>query len=92
MTDADGPCARRCVRVLPLDGDGRIPLCRSYSVRTCPESGHVRHTPGAAVETAWARAVHVARPNRTPPTGALIATVAPDQSAGLGVTVTDLDR
>lgn len=39
-----------------------------------------------------AAAVHAARPNLMLPEGALIATVAPDVYAGLGVGVMDLNR
>ncbi|MER5749814.1 hypothetical protein [Streptomyces sp. NPDC002088] len=37
-------------------------------------------------------AVHTARPNQTIPTGGLLATVAPEAYAGLGVGVMDLNR
>ncbi|WP_079052677.1 hypothetical protein [Streptomyces regalis] len=39
-----------------------------------------------------AAAVHVARPNPMLPDGALVATVAPEAYAGLGVGVMDLNR
>ncbi|MEU2929009.1 hypothetical protein ABZ636_28740 [Streptomyces sp. NPDC007251] len=47
---------------------------------------------GDGVAFGVAAAVHVARPNPMLPDGALVATVAPDAYAGLGVGVMDLNR
>ncbi|MFF1294130.1 MULTISPECIES: hypothetical protein [unclassified Streptomyces] len=47
---------------------------------------------GDGVSFDIAAAVHAARPNLLLPGGALIATVAPDVYAGLGVGVMDLNR
>ncbi len=44
------------------------------------------------VDFGIAAAVHVARPNLMLPDGALVATVAPERYAGLGVGVMDLNR
>lgn len=46
----------------------------------------------AGVAFGVSAAVHAARPNQTLPTGALVATVAPEPYAGLGVGVMDLNR
>ncbi|MEU7304403.1 hypothetical protein [Streptomyces sp. NPDC007206] len=47
---------------------------------------------GDGVAFGVAAPVHVARPNPMLPDGALVATVAPDAYAGLGVGVMDLNR
>ncbi|MEU2335543.1 hypothetical protein ABZ770_04485 [Streptomyces sp. NPDC006654] len=46
----------------------------------------------AGVDVGVCAAVHTARPNRTLPTGGLIASVAPEPYEGLGVGVMDLNR
>ncbi|WP_406440065.1 hypothetical protein OHB00_32655 [Streptomyces sp. NBC_00631] len=46
----------------------------------------------ADVDFGVAAAAHVARPNPMLPEGALVATVAPEAYAGLGVGVMDLTR
>ncbi|MGC0338206.1 hypothetical protein [Streptomyces sp. SLBN-8D4] len=48
------------------------------------------HRDGVAL--AVAAAAHVARPNMMLPEGALVATVAPEAYAGLGVGIMDLNR
>jgi hypothetical protein len=48
------------------------------------------HRDGVAL--AVAAATHVARPNMMLPEGALVATVAPEAYAGLGVGIMDLNR
>ena len=46
----------------------------------------------AGIDFGVAAAVHAVRPNQVLPMGGLIATVAPDPYAGLGVGIMDLNR
>ncbi|MEU5308370.1 hypothetical protein [Streptomyces sp. NPDC021562] len=46
----------------------------------------------AGVDIGVSAALHTARPNRTLPTGGLIASVAPEPYEGLGIGVMDLNR